>query len=71
MIDLNLLIDQIEEKASIYNIHRCMAGWGIQFYEPPEGFEMTQNNNWRDHLVTHDYYPTLEECVKAEHTKLP
>jgi hypothetical protein len=64
-------LDSIEKVACIYNIHRCKVGWGIQFYDPPKGYTIkTGDDEWRKYLVTHSYYKTLEECIKAEMERL-
>lgn len=65
--------DVIEElrEAGLHSIFFRNAGVGIQFYEPPDGFEIevglgVRDNKWRDYLIVRKYYPTLEEAVNAE-----
>ena len=66
-------LHEIEDATVIYNIHYCRAGVGFCFYEPPDDFEIElkyPNNEWRQHLKTHKYYPTFEKAVDAEFEKI-
>mgnify|MGYP001576195892 CR=1 FL=1 len=59
-------LHKIEEEKNIYDIHYCKAGVGIIFYYP----EKIKTGNWKDGLSVERYYPTFEECIKAEYKKL-
>ncbi|KKN27890.1 hypothetical protein LCGC14_0859800 [marine sediment metagenome] len=61
------MLHWIEEHSIIYNIHWCRAGVGIIFYE---GLGAMEEENWRKSLAVHRYYPSFEECVKAEYQRL-
>lgn len=64
-------LHEIEKSARIYNIHWCNAGIGIQFYEPPPGYtDYPGNGEWRKYLITRKYYPTFEEVVCGEYSRL-
>lgn len=66
-------LHKIEETVVIYNIHYCTAGVGFCFYDPPDDFEIDlkyPSDEWRQHLITHRYYPTFEEAVESEYKRL-
>lgn len=75
------MLHEIESVATIYNIHYCNAGVGIQFYEESRdpkifetqtvaGIEMQKDVGWRKGLVIYKYYPTFEDAVKGEYERL-
>jgi hypothetical protein len=67
MSDINLLEAEAATLGNvIYNICRRVAGWGIQWYE--ENRVIT--NNWKDGLVVYKYYPTFEEMLEAELSRI-
>ena len=71
----NEMIEEIEKYSTIYKINHANAGWGITFYEPPEGYESQQYSpdeyeTWRQYLVTYKYYDTLEKCLVEELNRL-
>ena len=53
--------------ATIYNICHRNAGWAIQWHEQKKQGE---SDNWKDGLVIHRYYETLEAMVKGEFLRL-
>jgi hypothetical protein len=59
-------LEDIDKAKTIYNIHRCRAGWGIIFYYP----EKEAKNDWKTGLSVEKYYPSFKEMVKAEWLKL-
>ena len=59
-------IHDLDKTKTIYNIHRCNAGWGIIFYYP----EQEKNGDWKTGLSVEKYYPTFEEMIEAEWLKL-
>lgn len=65
------MLHEIEKKKCIYNIHYCRAGVGFQFFEPPDGVDVSPlNDKWKKYLTTNKYYPTFEAAVKAEFKRL-
>ena len=76
---------QIEQlhQCGLYDILFRNAGVGFLFYEPPDGFEIESEDrligglnlpmptdSWKKYLVVHRYYPTLDEAISAEMTRL-
>lgn len=60
----------IEQAAHIYEICYRNAGVGFCFYEGPYDAEGHIPRDWRQHLVTHNYYPTIHEAIAAEFQRL-
>ena len=62
------MLHEIERRAASYDIHYCRAGVGFIFYEGPA--EHGPGDDWKQHLIVRDYYPTFEEAVEAEYQRL-
>jgi hypothetical protein len=58
-------LKEIDSKKTIYNIHRCNAGWGIIFYYP----DKDDGSDFRNGLSCDHYYSTFEEMIEAEWQK--
>ena len=75
-------IDQLEEMAAkqgcvIYNIHKCRAGWGIEWHEQEREdnpryprIAHTGTDSWKNGLVTYSYYKTFDEMLMEELERL-
>ena len=78
------IVDMVEalSKDGLHDICFRNAGVGLLFYDPPEGFEITQptlkeamktgyrtDNSWRQYLSVQKYYPTFTEAVKGEYDR--
>jgi len=66
MNDVVSKLHDLDEAKTIYDIHRCRAGWGIIFYYP----ELADDDHWREGLSVEKYYPTFEEMVEKEWLRL-
>ena len=57
---LEMIIDKIQEKGCIYNIHYCNAGWGFIMYYPNE----QNGEGFRKGLSVEQYYGTLRQAAE-------
>jgi len=68
------MLHEIEQRKTIYNIHYCQAGVGIQFFYQKKLLQSSLSSpvlaKWIDGLNIDRYYPTFEEAVEAEYNKL-
>lgn len=69
-----------------HGLHQILfrnAGVGLQFYEPPEDFDIEyedqpvaglnipkSTDSWRQYLIIRRYYQTLEEALSVELARL-
>jgi len=66
----------LKQRTVIYNIHKCNAGWGIQWHEqdrednPPRWATYIGKDSWRNGLVTYRYYDTFEKMILDETIRL-
>ena len=78
---MTMNLDSIEglRDHGLYQILFRNAGVGLQFYEPPDGYDLKYDNSiliegvtdyWRRYLIIRHYYPTLEEALTAELNRL-
>lgn len=58
------------QERGLYDIHFRNAGVGLTFFEPPEWKELTNMPEWKQHLKTHRYYPSLVEAVNGEYERV-
>ena len=67
-------LEELENLPGIYQVCFRNAGIGIMFYEPPEGYQPTNywenKDKWKQYLIVHHYYPTLEEALIEETKRL-
>jgi hypothetical protein len=57
-------LKELDEKKTIYNIHRCNAGWGIIFYHPDK-----DSGDFKQALSVDRYYSSFEAMVEGEWQK--
>ncbi|BCG50033.1 hypothetical protein [Ralstonia phage RP13] len=75
-VDYFKMLDEIRSTKVVYNIHFCRAGIGIQFFDPPSGFDHVRfiyepnQVDWKKYLVVYKYYPTLQEAIAGEYRRI-
>jgi len=70
---LELLIDEINKRGVLFNIHFCKAGVGFVMYDDDYTHIYDKNGNvknWRQGLHVDKYYPTIRAAAEATLTRL-
>ena len=76
MPDHKEMLEAIQERVVVYDIHFRNAGVGFAFFEPPAGYEDRPfkrgeiDDSWKRYIVVNHYHPTLWEAIEAEYQRL-